>query len=265
MKRNVVTIKDIYELFREQQKAFAEEMRAFAEETRKEMREQAREQIRKEEERVKREEEQAKREEERAKREEERVKREEEERAKRKEERVKEEEERFKRERQAFREELREKEALGKKSMDALEKQLGNIGNRLGDFVEAMIAPACDRLFTAYGIEIHTVHRRTNCKARGIAMELDVIAEGDHDVVAIEVKSHLDREDITKHLRRLAQYKQAFPRHADCRVYGAVAGMVVVDEVRDQAIQQGLFVIVHAGETVVLANDPDFKPKLWGT
>ena len=228
MKNNFVTIKDIYELFREQQRAFSEQMR---------------EQTRREEERVKREEERVKREEERVKREEEQAKK----------------------ERQAFKEELREKEALAQKSMDELKKQLGNIGNRLGDFVEAMIAPACDRLFASYGIEIHTVHRRTNCKARGIAMELDVIAEGDHDVVAIEVKSHLDREDITKHIHRLKHYKQAFPLHTHHRVYGAVAGMVVVDEVRDEAMQQGLFVIVHAGETVVLANDPDFKPKRWET
>ncbi|HIJ84483.1 MAG TPA: DUF3782 domain-containing protein, partial [Magnetococcales bacterium] len=62
---------------------------------------------------------------------------------------------------------------------------------------------------------------------------------------------------------RLQQFKEFFPRYADCRVIGAVAGIVTEDKAAQFARNQGLFVIVQSGEAVALANEPEFKPRMW--
>jgi len=43
---------------------------------------------------------------------------------------------------------------------------------------------------------------------------------------------------------------------------GAVAGIVVPDEVRDYALNQGLYFIEYAGENFYIT-PPDGKPKEW--
>ncbi|MBF0125135.1 MAG: hypothetical protein HQL60_07350, partial [Magnetococcales bacterium] len=134
-----------------------------------------------------------------------------------------------------------------------LRKLVGNIGNRLGEFVEAMVKPACFRLFQGNDIQIHIIHHRLSSTIPGAAMEVDVLAESQQAVVAIEVKSKIDKEDIDRHIYRLQRFKKAFPRYADCTVYGAVATMVLDNNLKQLAIDHGLFVIVPSGDTVVLA------------
>ncbi|HIJ84422.1 MAG TPA: hypothetical protein HPQ00_09490, partial [Magnetococcales bacterium] len=81
--------------------------------------------------------------------------------------------------------------------------------------------------------------------------------------VLVEVKSTLTVADVRDHLNRLQQFKDFFPRYADCRVIGAVAGIVTEDKATQFARNQGLFVIVQSGEAVALANEPEFKPRMW--
>ncbi|MBF0158337.1 MAG: hypothetical protein HQL58_02325 [Magnetococcales bacterium] len=141
--------------------------------------------------------------------------------------------------------------------------QLGRLGNRLGEFVEEMVKPASFRLFQTEGIQIYAVYPNISSKVPGATMEIDVLAEGHHEVVAIEAKSKVDEEDIVRHVYRLQRFRKAFPRYADCIVYGAIAGMVISDDMKQLAIDQGLFVIVPSGDSVVLVNESGFKPKAW--
>jgi hypothetical protein len=53
------------------------------------------------------------------------------------------------------------------------------------------------------------------------------------------------------------------PRFRDVKALGAVAAMVVPDEVASYAYRQGLFVLVQSGENVVILNDAEFKPQVW--
>ncbi|MBF0158339.1 MAG: DUF3782 domain-containing protein [Magnetococcales bacterium] len=144
-----------------------------------------------------------------------------------------------------------------------LETQLGQLGNRLGEFVEEMVKPASFRLFQTKGIQIYAVYPNISSKVPGATMEIDVLAEGHQEVVAIEAKSKVEEEDIVRHVYRLQRFKKAFPRYADCIVYGAIAGMVISDDMQRLAIDRGLFVIVPSGDSVALANDSGFRPRSW--
>jgi hypothetical protein len=85
----------------------------------------------------------------------------------------------------------------------------------------------------------------------------------DMDVVAVECKSNLKQQDIDEHLVRLAKLKRLLPRYAGARVMGAVAAMVIPDNVARYAYSQGLFVIGQSGEHLEIRNDAGFAPTVW--
>ncbi|HIJ85440.1 MAG TPA: DUF3782 domain-containing protein, partial [Magnetococcales bacterium] len=69
--------------------------------------------------------------------------------------------------------------------------------------------------------------------------------------------------DVREHMVRLAEFKEFFPEYADKRVFGAVAGIVVGEHTDRFAINNGLFVMVQAGDSMRLANDESFVPIAW--
>ncbi|MBF0191955.1 MAG: hypothetical protein HQL99_12575, partial [Magnetococcales bacterium] len=70
-------------------------------------------------------------------------------------------------------------------------------------------------------------------------------------------------EDVREHLVRMAEFKEFLPVYADKRAIGAVAAMVIEENVCRFAIHQGLFVIEQAGDTLRMANDDAFVPRAW--
>ncbi|MBF0140134.1 MAG: DUF3782 domain-containing protein [Magnetococcales bacterium] len=143
-------------------------------------------------------------------------------------------------------------------------QQIGNLGSRWGEFVEGIVSPACEALFTARGIEVREVHPRVKAKLPGNRhLEIDLLAVNGDVVIPIEVKSRLRVEDVRDFIRRLGELKEFMPRYADARVVGAVAGIVVDEGVDRHAMNEGLFVIVQSGDSVKLANDETFVPRTW--
>lgn len=143
-------------------------------------------------------------------------------------------------------------------------RQVGNLTGKWGQFVEEMVAPACKWLFAQWGIPTNEVHQRvTRLLDNGQQMDIDLLVANTNTVVLVDVKSTLGREDAREHLERLANFKKFFPRYADCRVVGAVAGLVVEKNAASYARKKGLFVMVQSGESVVLANPPEFTPRAW--
>ena len=53
------------------------------------------------------------------------------------------------------------------------------------------------------------------------------------------------------------------PRYAAVRAYGAVAAMVLPDEVGRYAYRRGLFVLAQTGDSVTILNDERFQPRAW--
>ncbi|MBF0419940.1 MAG: hypothetical protein HQL78_07205 [Magnetococcales bacterium] len=163
------------------------------------------------------------------------------------------------REFQEIRQQMRETDLRIK----AVSRQIGQLGGRLGEFVEEMIKPSCLAMFQRRGIPVDEVYGRASKKIAGETMEIDLLLANTVAAVLIEIKSHLTTEDVRTHLKRLSRFKEFFPRYADCRVYGAVAGMVIASEADRFAMNQGLFVIAQTGESVQIANSLDFVPVSW--
>ncbi|MBD2151031.1 DUF3782 domain-containing protein [Pseudanabaena sp. FACHB-1277] len=142
-------------------------------------------------------------------------------------------------------------------------KQVGGLTSRWGEFVENLIKPAAARLFQEKGIEVHLTAQRVTGQDDKGSIEIDVLVENTTEVVAIEVKSHLEVRDVKRFLETLERFKKAFPKRKNDRLYGAVAGIKIDERVNEYAIQEGLFLIQPAGDSAIIANSPDFQPRVW--
>ncbi|QFY88953.1 DUF3782 domain-containing protein [Magnetovirga frankeli] len=151
------------------------------------------------------------------------------------------------------------------KQIRALAKQLGEHGNRLGQFVQEMVRPAVVDLFQDRKIPVHQVH--PNIVAyddnRQFIMEVDLLVVNTDTAVVVECKSRLTYEDVDEHLARMAKFKSCFPQFSAHILFGAVAAMVLPDDVGHYARNKGLFVLAQSGDAVEIRNEDGFDPKAW--
>lgn len=149
------------------------------------------------------------------------------------------------------------------RAIKAVSTNLGKLDNRLGDFVEEAVRPAAVRLFRECGIDVHEVQQNIMVTRAGESLELDLLVVNDKDVVAIECKSNLSIDDVNEHEARLAKMKRMLPRYKDSRILGAVAGMVIPENVALYAIRRGFYVIGQNGDHLELRNRQPFRAKKW--
>ncbi|MBF0096028.1 MAG: DUF3782 domain-containing protein [Magnetococcales bacterium] len=160
--------------------------------------------------------------------------------------------------------ELSESQKDTDRKIKEMSKNIDRLGGRLGEFVEGLVAPACKTLFAQWGIPVHMVSRRISAStADGRNMEIDLLVDNTDSVVLVEVKSKLTVDDVKDHLVRMSQFKEFLPLYAHKKAIGAVAAMVIEENVCRFAISSGLFVIEQAGETLRMANDAQFQAKVW--
>ncbi|MFA7241877.1 MAG: hypothetical protein WC091_17325 [Sulfuricellaceae bacterium] len=158
---------------------------------------------------------------------------------------------------------LKERAAETDRIIKSLSINLGNIGNRMGEFVQYMVEPTVVQLFKSQGIEVHEVHPNVQVERGGEGMEVDLLVVNDGALVAVECKSKLTREDVDKHLQRMEKLKRLLPTYRHHQAFGAVAALVVPNDVADYAQGKGFYVLAQNGETVEVRNDSQFSAKVW--
>jgi hypothetical protein len=159
--------------------------------------------------------------------------------------------------------EIKETQKITAREIKAVNTSIGRLSNRLGEFVEEAVRPSAVRLFRERGIDIHEVQQSITAKRDGEQLEIDLLVVNNENVVVIECKSNLSVEDVNDHLERLEKVKRLLPRYNNCKVLGAVAGMVIPDNVATYAIKKGLYVIGQNGDHLELRNEQSFTPKAW--
>ena len=159
--------------------------------------------------------------------------------------------------------EIKETQKITAREIKAVNTSIGRLSNRLGEFVEEAVRPSAVRLFRERGIDIHEVQQSITAKRDGEQLEIDLLVVNNENVVVIECKSNLSVDDVNEHLERLEKVKRLLPRYNNCNVLGAVAGMVIPDNVATYAIKKGLYVIGQNGDHLELRNEQSFTAKAW--
>lgn len=149
------------------------------------------------------------------------------------------------------------------RQINKVNASIGRLGNRLGDFIEDAVRPSAVRLFYERGIEVHEVYQNVSAQRGGEGIEIDLLVVNDKDVIVIECKSNLKQDDVNEHLERLVKVKRLLPAYAKAHIMGAVAAMVIPDNVAQYCYRKGLFVIGQSGDHLEIRNDERFKPERW--
>jgi hypothetical protein len=158
-----------------------------------------------------------------------------------------------------------EAEKRTKELEKTLYKKIGELGDRLGDFAEGFVRPAVVKLFRERGIEVHKVIRKVeaNNPQLNLETEIDLLVINGDSCVLVEVKSNVGIDDVNEHIERMTKFKPLFPEYADKKAFGAMAGMVILENVAKYAYRKGFFVIAQQGDLAVILNDSKFQPTVW--
>ncbi|ACK66855.1 conserved hypothetical protein [Rippkaea orientalis PCC 8801] len=149
------------------------------------------------------------------------------------------------------------------KTVARTSKAVDSLTTRWGRFVEELVEPAIIKLFRERGIDVKETFSRGRVTRQGVAMEIDIVAVDDTELVAVECKSRLSKDDVDEFLEKLQLFKQAFPHFQSFEVYGAVAGIEIDEGIDRYAYKKGLFVIKPSGDTVEIINDSQFRGRKW--
>jgi len=171
----------------------------------------------------------------------------------------------FKKSQQEFDRNLKESKQEFDRQVKDMNKRFGEFSNRFGEIVEYMVAPSLNDKFNELGFAF----QRTNNNSKfsdiknNIKFEVDIILENGQKAILVEVKSKLTTEDVKNHIERLKKMRKYADLHNDNRIFlGAVATVVTLANVKEFALNKGLFVIEPIGESLKITS-PNNNLKEW--
>ena len=150
--------------------------------------------------------------------------------------------------------------------MDRLSRRFGDLGNRLGDVIEGLISPNLKEKFSKYGFSFGGSTTKYEILAgKRVVTDIDVLLRDGDSIMAVEVKTKPMDANIIKHIWRMEQilnYPDDLTRGK--KIYGAIAGAVFDEDVKEMAFEAGFYVICQTGDTVNIITPPEnFVPKCW--
>jgi hypothetical protein len=162
-------------------------------------------------------------------------------------------------------EQQKETDRILKENSIDFDARIGSLTNLFGKIAEYMVAPKLREKFLEFGLDFPKANPNAsvNDRVNKIYLEIYVMLENGDKAMLVEVKTKLTTERINKHIERLEKMRLYANLHGDKRAFlGAVAGVVVTDELKNYALNQGFFVIEPVGENLNIT-PPNGIPKEW--
>jgi chromosome segregation ATPase len=147
-----------------------------------------------------------------------------------------------------------------------LNKRFGELTNRFGDMVEYMVLPNLLTKFEELDFTFTKANRtEIKDKEHNIFTEVDALLENGDKVMAVEIKTRPNIDDINDHVERMEKLRKYADLHDDKRAYlGAVAGVVFSGSEKIYALKKGFYVIEPSGDTFsIIEPTGDYHPHEW--
>ncbi|MDR2392943.1 MAG: hypothetical protein LBD93_02130 [Treponema sp.] len=150
--------------------------------------------------------------------------------------------------------ELRDDRKETDRQIKELQKSMGYLSNRFGKLAEHLVLPNIVQKFNALHYQFHDIAKErkfVNPETGRVAAEFDILLENDAYSIGVEVKAKPAEKDVTDHISRLEFLRRHKDKLGDKRaIRGAIAGAIMSEAVRLEALRLGLYVIEQAGDTV---------------
>jgi hypothetical protein len=134
---------------------------------------------------------------------------------------------------------------------------VGRFGNTTGYITEMIIVPGIRKQMGRHGHEFDSLAARKEFyrKDGSAFAETDLLLENGKEVMIVEIKTHLTRDDVDDQVKRLKKLRK---REAEVKIAGkslisAVAGLSIDEDAKKMAADLGMYVIQ------VIENDQNIK------
>jgi hypothetical protein len=142
--------------------------------------------------------------------------------------------------------------------LEKLSKELGNIGNNNGAVAEEFFWNALKDIKEFKGIKVDFADRNVYRKKGLLADEFDAILWNGSSVIIVETKYKIHPNLIEKiKEKKIPNFKKLFSDKADHKIYYAIAGFAIPNQVAEEAKQEGFFVIKQFAdsENIIIENN----------
>ena len=130
------------------------------------------------------------------------------------------------------------------KQIKEINKRHGDFTNKFGEIVEYMVAPNLQDRFYDVGLDFQEVSNDVKMKDKknNISLQIDVYLQNSDTGMLVEVKADLTISDINAHIQRMEKMRRYADLRGNNRVFlGAVAGVIIKDDVKEYALDNGLY------------------------
>jgi len=151
--------------------------------------------------------------------------------------------------------------------MKETSRKIGFLDNRFGELAQHLVAPNIMDKFNTLGLNLTRSSLNVKIKEPknpDVIAEVDILLENGDIAVAVEIKATPDNKCVEKHLERMEKLRHYALRHDNKRkYYGAIAGAILSEKIRQLILQQGFYLIEQTGDTVKITLPEGFKPREW--
>ena len=169
----------------------------------------------------------------------------------------------FKREMQEFKNEMREFKDWSKKNIENLNRQWGNLANKLGTLVEDIFAPSIDIVIKKhFKIAPDRIYTNLLVRKNGDELELDIVASSvkEKKLFVVEVKANPDREEyVERFQRKLSMVFEYLPEYAGFELLPIYAGFSMKENTVKKLSQLGIYAMVVRGDILEIVNFDDVR------
>jgi chromosome segregation ATPase len=146
-----------------------------------------------------------------------------------------------------------------------LGKQIGGLADKFGSFTEGLALPSMEKILTKQ-FKMEVISPRVRVRKGGEEMEIDVLAYSNGRInraYVVEVKSHAKEEAIEQLKNILDRFRHFFPEHQNKQVYGILTAVDMSADVRNKALQEGLYVARIHNDIFKMNTPKNFQPQSW--
>ena len=137
------------------------------------------------------------------------------------------------------------------------EKMIGGISYNQGKFAEEYFFNSFDRgKQNFFGEKFDSI--KQNLKGTETEDEFDIVMLNGGAVGIIEVKFKAHKNDIPDVLKKVATFRDNFPKYKNHKAYIGIATMAFYPELEQECENQGIAIVKQVGDTVVI-NDKHLK------
>ena len=165
-----------------------------------------------------------------------------------------------------FKDEMSEYKEWSRNQIKTMNRQWGDLANKLGTLAEDLVAPSVPRILRDYvgcpdsGVEFVTVRFRGR-KPTGEMQEFDVLAGCGNTLLINETKTTLRPKDVDEFVATLARAREFIPEYASRRIVGVLASFYVDPTLTRYGERQGLIMLGATDGIMEVLNSPEFAPR----